>query len=446
MTIDKMPDDVLFDIFRSDRINESSWRWERLAHVCRRWRRIIFGSPRSLHLRLVCNERTRVREYLDIWPPFLIAIQYFLDYSGVEDVIAAIDHPDRVCDIRLDMTTSLHFEKLATVMQQPFPVLTHLEIRLWAYDAQVTPLVRFLGGSAPSLRDIELYCIPFPELPTLLLSTRDLVTLELTEIPPTGYISTGEMVTGLAELTRLNYLNVAFAKPTPRLKRDNSHPLIRTVLPALTCFYFGGGSDYLEDFVARIDCPRLNSLKIKYKHQVVDFQVSQLFEFFNRSEVTRVTSFGWVGAYDFSARDLNFRLHHENGFKPMIWIIFKDASWHVSHLAQVFTQFSANLAYVRNLKINLQQFESRSDLGYNQCVQLLLPFTSLRTLWVSGIYAFNDVAEAEGMTTRLLPALESLYLIDYPESYTAKIKTAFQLSGRFITIINSDSGPSSEPS
>ena len=86
-----------------------------------------------------------------------------------------------------------------------------------------------------------------------------LVTLELTEIPPTGYISTGEMVTGLAELTGLNYLNIAFAKPTPRLEPKNPHPLIRIVLPALTCFYFGGGSDYLEDFVARIDCPRLNS-------------------------------------------------------------------------------------------------------------------------------------------------------------------------------------------
>ena len=446
MTIDMMPDDVLIDIFHSDRIGESRWRWERLAHVCRRWRRIVFSSPHSLHLRLVCNERTRIKEYLDTWPPFPIAIQYILHYhSGVGDgLIAAINHPDRVCDIQLNMTTAQHFGKLATVMQQPFPVLTRLTIRSWEYDVQV--LGGFLGGSAPSLRDIELNGVSFPELPTLLLSTCDLVTLELTEIPPSGYISTEAMVTGLAGLTRLNYLYIGFKRRTPRVEQKNLHPLIRTVLPALTCFYFGGDSDYLEDFVSRIDCPRLNRLKIGYKHRLDDFQVSQLFEFFNRSEVPRVTSFGWVGLCDFSTRDLGLKLYDENRSESAICIKFNDVSWHASHLVQVFAQFSANLADVRDLNIDLQQFESRSDLGYNQCAQLLLPFTSVQTLWVSGIRAFNDVAEAEGLTTRLLPALESLYLLGYTESHTASFKTAFRLSGRSITIVNLGWEPSQEPS
>ncbi|KAH9968533.1 hypothetical protein BGW80DRAFT_1338084, partial [Lactifluus volemus] len=36
------------------------WKWQRLAHVCRRWRHIIFDSPRSLNLQLFCTYGTPV--------------------------------------------------------------------------------------------------------------------------------------------------------------------------------------------------------------------------------------------------------------------------------------------------------------------------------------------------------------------------------------------------
>ncbi|KAH9963476.1 hypothetical protein BGW80DRAFT_1351168, partial [Lactifluus volemus] len=36
------------------------WEWHRLAHVCRRWRHIIFDSPRSLNLQLFCTYGTPV--------------------------------------------------------------------------------------------------------------------------------------------------------------------------------------------------------------------------------------------------------------------------------------------------------------------------------------------------------------------------------------------------
>ena len=46
-----------------------------------------------------------------------------------------------------------------------------------------------------------------------------------------------------------------------RLEQKQLHPVIRTVLPALASFEVRGDSDYLEDLVARIDCPRLKSIR-----------------------------------------------------------------------------------------------------------------------------------------------------------------------------------------
>ena len=71
----------------------------------------------------------------------------------------------------------------------------------------------------------------------------------------------------------------------------NLLPISRAVLPALNHFIFCGISDYLEDFVARIDAPRLHSLRTFYLgfDQVVDFEVHQFSEFINCSENLKKT-------------------------------------------------------------------------------------------------------------------------------------------------------------
>ena len=67
ITIDDLPDDVLLAIFNfhvdkhqglpvsifdCHRIREIE-SWQSLVHVCRRWRGLVFASPRRLNLRLV---------------------------------------------------------------------------------------------------------------------------------------------------------------------------------------------------------------------------------------------------------------------------------------------------------------------------------------------------------------------------------------------------------
>src|SRR6266567_1399514 len=110
-----LSDDVLLEIFdfyvnedmgenlksiKKRRIEE----WITLAHVCRRWRSVVFQSPHRLDLRLLCTPRTPARETLDIWPPLPLIIHtdnIAYDEQSVDNIIAALEHNDRVWRINL---------------------------------------------------------------------------------------------------------------------------------------------------------------------------------------------------------------------------------------------------------------------------------------------------------------------------------------------------------
>ncbi|KAH9975319.1 hypothetical protein BGW80DRAFT_90271 [Lactifluus volemus] len=175
------------------------------------------------------QRRTSVKEMLDVWPPFPIEIRS----SGLGDnIMAALEHQDRICEINLDLTYP-ECERLATVMQKPFPALTSLRLRSALFeDVPVLPDT-FLGISAPRLRSLFWEGLAFPKLPQLILSFNDLSKLYLQSIPDHGYISPDAMVTGLSALTRLTYLcfdfdfeEIVAFRPRP--------PLTRVLLPALT--------------------------------------------------------------------------------------------------------------------------------------------------------------------------------------------------------------------
>jgi hypothetical protein len=84
-------------------------------------------------------------------------------------------------------------------------------------------------------------------------------------------------------LANLKTLTIGFKSPLsfPDSAR-RPPPVIRTVLPALTRFKFKGVSQYLEDFVARIDAPLFDSVWITFFHQLV-FDIPQLARFMKRT-------------------------------------------------------------------------------------------------------------------------------------------------------------------
>ncbi|KAI0295427.1 hypothetical protein B0F90DRAFT_1148160 [Multifurca ochricompacta] len=140
VTISSLPDDVLLEIFNRHRLftlngpTDDMWEWHRLTHICRRWRYLIFASPRRLDLRLLCTDGTPVRRTLDCWPALPISIQYGRVMERTppalkdeDNIITALEHPARTYKIKLFLTKSL-FDKLAALKQQPFPALEYFSL------------------------------------------------------------------------------------------------------------------------------------------------------------------------------------------------------------------------------------------------------------------------------------------------------------------------------
>ena len=248
-----------------------------------------------------------------------------------DEALALLKHSLRVCFIKMTSSGNLRWGKVFAAMQEPFPVLRHLEFLGTRYEALVFPS-GFLGRSAPGLQDLFLEHISFPELPNLLLSSRALVSLKLSHIPPTGYISPEAMVTGLAALTMLETLHIAFFSrdSRPEERRRPDFPMRVFLLPALTDFTFGGCSEYLEDLVAQIDAPRLFGFRTNLT-RLDSLRLPQLFLLVDRSQNLRFRRVEAVFYSDRGMGKLNIELRvdhpldlalvfslHSNGQVPIL--------------------------------------------------------------------------------------------------------------------------------
>ena len=280
----------IFDLYRHTH-DDTLWEWYVLVHVCRRWRQIVFESPRRLDLKIRCTIKTPV-ENLSIWPPFPIAIDFrctLFDYIS-NDAIAAFVDTGRVSYLKLDLAYC-NMKTWLIMASKPFPALTHLIIRIPVENALACPLPDdFWGESAPYLQIIHLDNITIPALQRLLLSASHLVELQLHFIASYSFINCNiilpeAMAICLAQLPRLKTLVLQFCMgfPPPGPIHPSPVTVTRIVLPALTDFEFTGTSKYLEDFVAQIDCPQLDQIKISYQMGPTEFQVAQLIKFFSRS-------------------------------------------------------------------------------------------------------------------------------------------------------------------
>jgi hypothetical protein len=235
VAIDMLPDDVLLDIF-DFYLDEARptfggfEAWFTLAHVCWRWRNVVFASPHRLGLQLVCTARSPVKEKLDILPAFPIVIsQYALGLEGIHNIAAALKHTDRVCGIDLHLASYWVLDDVFAEMQQSFPALKYLYL-VTNIGSGIRKKIpdSFLGGSAPHLRSLQLGGFEYRGLSNLLSSATGLVFLSLWNIPH-------------------------FLLPPSST---------RLVFPALTRFEFKGYKRYLEDFVAQVDTPILDDLCI----------------------------------------------------------------------------------------------------------------------------------------------------------------------------------------
>ena len=101
--MDILPNNVFLEIFNlclrdpttsslTQRQTQRASNWQTQVHICQRWWRVIFLSPRQLNLHLHCSNRTPVLKNLAFWPVTLpLTLNYSLSRNHVswdEDNIA----------------------------------------------------------------------------------------------------------------------------------------------------------------------------------------------------------------------------------------------------------------------------------------------------------------------------------------------------------------------
>ncbi|KAH8983320.1 hypothetical protein EDB86DRAFT_3085432 [Lactarius hatsudake] len=272
----------------------------------------------------------------------------------------------------------------------------------------------------------------------LLLSASDLHSLDLTKIPPTGYIPPEMMVTFLATLPRLETFIIGFQLATRRPNQIRRPPVMRTVLCALTSIQFQGASKYLEDLVAQIDVPQLGRMCIIYFNQLMEFQIAQLSKFINRSFGPEFTLLKHTQVTFFS----NHVTFHVGRYSTDI--LCKGVDWQVSHMAQVLSHSSVTLSTVVHLRLKVHLPEDRLLEGTEdvEWLRLLHQFSTMKTLHVSQELAGHIALALEDLTGEMvmdaLPSLNLICLEGQPATSIKEFLSMRQLSGCPVTIADTE--------
>jgi hypothetical protein len=385
---------------------------------------------------------TSARKSLNVWPALPLLIHGGSD--SVDHLIAELEHSNRIREIKIDLNryTTREIENIWRAMQVPFPELTALY--LGHDDSSSVPVLpdSFLCGSAPRLRFLGLISIPFPGIPKQLLSVTHLVILWLSNIPHSGYISPEAMATCLSALTSLERLQLGFESPLSCPDLETQPPFLPTrfVLPTLADFRFKGASEYLEEFLARIDAPQVSQLSITFFNDI-DFYTSELIQFISRTPKLGVYDEAWL---TFDGRQALVRLlpqlEQSNNRKIQVCILCLVSDWQLSSLAQICTLSLRPLLTMENLFINEDphsQLVWKDDIEDSEWLDLLHPFIAVKNLYLSEKFAPRIAPALQELTggrvTEVLHTLQNVFLEGFQPSEPVHEGIARFISARQLT-------------
>ena len=257
--------------------------WHKLAHICRRWRYLLFASASYLGLSLVCTYGTPLAAILTHSPPIPLIIDCIDRADGItaEDqdrIILALQHRDRVRRIRLKMPLQ-NLYSIRSAFDQEFPILDYLYIEATTegYPAVTLPIT----FQALHLRHLILIHIGVSIRSPLLVDSVDgvtgLVTLSLLNIRSDVFFHSGDLLQRLSFMPLLETLGITFHSGTKRMQ-PNMSIATSVTLPNLRWFAFGGASAYLEALLPQMTIPHLEKLQLRFFDQQM-FSVPCLVKF-----------------------------------------------------------------------------------------------------------------------------------------------------------------------
>jgi hypothetical protein len=368
---------------------------------------------------------------LSVWPttlPIEIACSgwfewyYLLRNEDTDNIITALENNDRICRLSLGNVSSSRLEKIAAVIQGPFPALTQLSL-CTNEDELVSFPEEFLSGPAPRLQILRLEGIAFPGKWLLLSTAHRLVGLHLHNIPHSNYVSPEAMVTHLSAMPNLKQLSIGFQSSwsRPDWRDPSNRPpclLTHVVLPALTSFsFFYGASGYVEDFVARIDVPLLNYVYIRFIFDqfvpVFDsaFNTPRLHYFLSRAEHLRAHN---RATLRFWRSVVNFE---RNSMSLMLSIFCTGWDQQLSAVTQLCNSSLPPFSDVETLQIREEGFDGphwRYDIEGSQWLELIHPFSAVKNLYLSKKVAPRFAFALQELTgervTEALPALQNIFV------------------------------------
>ncbi|KAI0263936.1 hypothetical protein BC834DRAFT_884637, partial [Gloeopeniophorella convolvens] len=274
ITINTLPDDALLEVFDWFRLWEERlgkryrWTWYTLAHVCYRWRQLVFASPERLGLRYRITYRSPVADILRHPHPLPLVLDY---QSGVgvypwspeaiDGFALALEQLDRVQEICLRVGSSDQLDRIFEMMAGPARQLEHLSITSTC-AARWFPVTLF-GGHAPALRTLSLEHVLFP-----LHSSSWLVRLSVVFfIEDVDALVLDKLFESVHAMGQLEHLRLIFFPQDTRI--PNEDRLVhfsgtRASLASLHEIYFNGPSVLFEALASRIDAPNLSKIDLLF--------------------------------------------------------------------------------------------------------------------------------------------------------------------------------------
>ena len=282
LTINHIPDELLLEIFDSYRqaIDHYDQEWSReyvwfnLAHVCRKWRAVMFASVSRLDLGISVGPEKPVQINTILSCPWPIFIDYMLMYRDIAGIAllrmraVLMHHHDHGRKISFGGTRA-NFDEFFNVADRAFPLLESLSLDFYdGYEPKIPDT--FLRG--PDISDLHLRRLSFHGSVSLasvsgfLLSAKALTNLSLL-LGDTAFKSSSEAtlltcLQGLPCLRRFD-LFISLLHPLNSPSQSSTTKVI-VLLSKLTCLYYIGPGVLLDALVAGLSAPSLHDANIHF--------------------------------------------------------------------------------------------------------------------------------------------------------------------------------------
>ena len=434
---------------------QGQW-WYRLAHVCQRWRNLIFGSASYLRLSLVCTNGTPVANMLENSPLLPLTVDYHGEDSITADdeegILLAFEQHDRVRHLRLTFPIRI-LQKLVMAITEEFPILEYLIVNPPLKDSAALMLPETF--QAPNLHHLKLRGFALPIRSRLHPTAVGLATLYLTINQPSAYFQPNVLLQWISFMPHLESLAIAFVFPVPNheVERQLTHTPITTqiTLPNLRLFWLRGVSAYLEAVVRRVTAPRLERLQILLFKQLT-FSIPHLPQFMNITENFRFDEAEVSFQNDRASVVMYFR--EANIYSFVVGVLCWHLDWQVSSVVQISNTLSQVFSAVEHLtlrhEVHRQSPEEHNDVDRIEWHKLFQSFSNLKTLRVKDglVEQLSRCLRSEDgeLHLELLPELQELTYYgsrDTSDAFTSFID-ARRNAGRPVTLVRHS--PKTSPS